>query len=118
MLPACERSCQASNLMWGDSISSRRDDIRCRFELNCQLRSTVEPQMNNPAGLDADGRDGRAMQEHGGSTRRLARWRCWEGRGARLAMQEFHPGKTAEDKSVTQGPAGDREDKAEEVAAS
>lgn len=40
------------------------------------------------------------------------------GRGAHLAMQEFHPGKTAEDKSVTQGPAGDREDKAEELAAS
>lgn len=53
--------------------------------------------MNNPAGLDADGRYERAMQEHGGSTRRLARWRCRERRGAHLTKQEFHPGKTSED---------------------
>lgn len=47
MLPAFEQSCQVSNLTWVDSISSRRDDIRCRFELKCQLQSNVKPRMNN-----------------------------------------------------------------------
>lgn len=46
MLPVSEPSCQLSNLTWVDSISSRRDDIRCRFELKCQLQSGIKPQMN------------------------------------------------------------------------
>lgn len=56
MLPAFEQSCQVSNLTWVDSISSRRDDIRCSLELKCQLQSIVKPQINNwPCYMQLDG---------------------------------------------------------------
>lgn len=113
MLPAFELPCQVSNLTWVDSITSRRDDIRCRLELKCQLQSNVKPRINN--WLCCAQLDGIKEQRRNGNSPLDGRVRSWKvavlGRecrgfspGRRLRRSESHDLlRTVEDK---EGAAG------------